>query len=694
MEDLIIMSTLKKTLRNSITLLAIIPVILIAILAYVVATNKYTELHKNFLKKQVSDYSDDFSTQLKFTYHSLEDLNDMKNYFSDSANASDTQKHFLIIINDIDDSEIIIVGDDEDHADFIKQLSNIISTMESEKLIPFYDTFMLDQYIYGYRYIPDFACFYVIRQDTQEHIADLVKLRIFMIIFLVFILLVIIYFSSEIVTRYTTPISHFREKLQQILDGDLDVHFEIDSEDEFADVVKGMNHLIEVKKELNSNHKELELNREQIEQIAHTDNLTGIYNRVAFQKYANEILHSKSGFTHHAVICIDLDNFKNINNTLGHNIGDNLLKQIASKFSSLINEDDFLARTGGDEFVIFKNIVKDHKELKAFASTLVSISESPFILNEEKLYVSVSVGIALFPDNGLSLTELMKNADIAMYVAKNTGKNNYIFYNSIMDDELNRHNDLIGILKQAIENKDVYLLYQPQANIATGEITGCEALMRLNSPIVGFVSPDEFIPVAEENGLIDDLGEWALVEACQFNQRLMALGYKPIMISVNISTIQLRGTKLLSIIKNLHSQTNMPLEYLEIELTESILMKNFEHHLSIINQIKELGVQVALDDFGTGYSSFNYLTKLPIDTLKIDKSFIASICENDNDLYIAGTIIELAHKLGISVVAEGVETIDQLRVLQTQMCDKLQGYFFSRPITEESFIEMLNKNSE
>lgn len=217
--------------------------------------------------------------------------------------------------------------------------------------------------------------------------------------------------------------------------------------------------------------------------------------------------------------------------------------------------------------------------------------------------------------------------------------------------------------------------------------------MRLNSPIVGFVSPDEFIPVAEECGLIDELGEWALFEACSFNQRLIDAGFKPLQISVNVSTSQLRGDRLIRAIEALPEKTSMPLKYLQIELTESVLMKNFEHNLALINRMKELGIQIALDDFGTGYSSFSYLTKIPINTLKIDKSFIAGICENENDTYIAGTIIRLAHQLGITVIAEGVETIEQLKILQEQMCDILQGYFFSRAISEEDFIELLKINS-
>ena len=359
----------------------------------------------------------------------------------------------------------------------------------------------------------------------------------------------------------------------------------------------------------------------------------------------------------------------------------------------MVDPDDILARNGGDEFVILRNHIDSTENLEYFLDSLVSIASHPFVLDDETVHVTISAGVAIFPQNGLSLSELMKNADIAMYTSKGNGKNSYTFFNSTMEDEVNRRNDLIDILRDAIDNKDIYLLYQPQADISTGEIIGCEALMRLNSPIVGFVSPDEFIPVAEECGLIDELGEWALLEACQFNQRLIDAGFKPLRISVNVSTAQLRGDRLIKAIEALPQKTSMPLKYLEIELTESVLMKNFDHNLALINRMKELDIHIALDDFGTGYSSFSYLTKIPINTLKIDKSFIAGICEDENDTYIAGTIINLAHQLGITVIAEGVETIEQLRILQGQMCDILQGYFFSRAIPEDEFVEMLKINS-
>lgn len=560
-------------------------------------------------------------------------------------------------------------------------------------------------YIYGYSAIPEYGWIYVTKETTSSFSNIVSTLPLLFLILLIIVIIFSVILSRSLATKYTQPLMVLNDKMQQAADGQLDVHCPVESEDEFGHLSNSFNQMMEIistnyneistaRKELEASQSELQSNYAHIKQLAYTDALTGLYNRMAFFKYANQILsNNENGLTKHAIIFIDLDGFKAINDTLGHDYGDLLLQAVTAQFSTLVAKDDILARNGGDEFVILRNHVDSTEDLERFLDSLVSIASHPFILEDETIHVTISAGVALFPQNGLSLSELMKNADIAMYTSKGNGKNSYTFFNSTMEDEVNRRNDLIDILRDAIENKDIYLLYQPQADISSGEIIGCEALMRLNSPIVGFVSPDEFIPVAEECGLIDELGEWALLEACQFNQRIMDSGFKPLRISVNVSTAQLRGERLLQAIEDLPNKTSMPLKYLEIELTESVLMKNFEHNLALINRMKELGIHIALDDFGTGYSSFSYLTKIPINTLKIDKSFIAGICNDKNDMYIAGTIINLAHQLGITVIAEGVETIEQLRILQSQMCDILQGYFFSRAIPEDEFVELLKINS-
>ncbi|MBE5934008.1 MAG: bifunctional diguanylate cyclase/phosphodiesterase, partial [Lachnospiraceae bacterium] len=350
--------------------------------------------------------------------------------------------------------------------------------------------------------------------------------------------------------------------------------------------------------------------------------------------------------------------------------------------------------TGGDEFLILKPSYTSVEELDSYANKLVQVIREPYELDGETASVSLSVGIALFPRDGLTTSELIKNSDIAMYNAKTSGKNSYKFFNSYMEDDVNRRNDLVEILSKVIDNNEVYLNYQPQVNVSTGQITGFEALMRIESELVGFIPPSEFIPIAEDSGLINQLGEWALYEACSFNQSLIDSGYTDLRVSVNVSTTQLQDNRLIKAIKSIPEKTGMDLKHLEIEITESVLMNSFEHNLDLINQIKALGASIALDDFGTGYSSFNYLTQIPIDTLKIDKSFIDGICSNDKDRCIADSIISLAHKMNISVVAEGVEDVDQLKILQQQFCDTLQGYLFSKPVKGADFINLLEKSKQ
>lgn len=557
--------------------------------------------------------------------------------------------------------------------------------------------------IYGYCCIEGSDWLYIIKQNGSQYQQVLSTLPVTLIITLIIILFIAINTSSFLAHRYTAPIISLKDNMTEAAAGNLDLKCNIQSDDEFGELSDMFNNMMNIissnykqlaesKKILEANEIELKKNYADIEQLAYHDGLTGLHNRVAFMKYAYEIFHKAGAqFDHHAIFFIDLDNFKNVNDTLGHDYGDILLKQVSTKLSSFTTKEDIIARTGGDEFLILKNSFTSINELEIFAKTLVETVHEPFNLDGETANISMSIGIALFPKDGLTISELIKNADIAMYNAKNSGKNSYKFFNSYMEDDFNRRNDLADILSTVIEKKEVYLNYQPQVNVSTGKITGYEALMRIESELAGFISPAEFIPIAEDSGIINQLGEWALYEACSFNNALIQSGYGPLRVSVNVSTAQLQDTNLINTIKNIPQKTGMDLKYLEIEITESVLMNSFEHNLKLINQIKDLGASIALDDFGTGYSSFNYLTQIPIDTLKIDKSFIDGICNNEKDRCIADSIISLAHKMDISVVAEGVEDIEQLKILQAQFCDTLQGYLFSRPLKSDGFIELLEK---
>lgn len=558
--------------------------------------------------------------------------------------------------------------------------------------------------IYGFCKLSDSNWLYLIKQQGTQYQQILATLPITMSITLIIILMIAIWVSRILSAKYTEPIFTLRDNITDASSGNLDVKCDVASDDEFGDLSRMFNSMMDIisnnykelsasKAALEVSEQELKKNYAHIEQLAYHDGLTGLYNRVAFMKYAYKIFHDASvGASKHAIFFIDLDNFKNINDTLGHDYGDLLLKDVSDRMLSCIASDDILARNGGDEFLILKNRFDTVDDLENFASQLVNVVHHPFILNDETAVVSMSVGIAVFPNNGLTVSELIKNADIAMYNAKNSGKNSYCFFDSYMEDDVNRKNDLADILSHVIDKNEIYLQYQPQVNVESGQVTGYEALMRIESELVGFISPAEFIPIAEETGIINILGEWALIEACNFNQVLIKSGFGPLRVSVNVSTTQLKDDHLIDIIKSIPEKTGMDLKYLEIEITESVLMNSFEHNLKLINQMKELGCSIALDDFGTGYSSFNYLTQIPIDTLKIDKSFIDGICSNEKDRCIADSIIDLAHKMDISVVAEGVEDNEQLQILQNQFCDTLQGYLFSKPLNSTDFIELLSKH--
>lgn len=558
--------------------------------------------------------------------------------------------------------------------------------------------------IYGFCKLSDSNWLYLIKQQGTQYQQILATLPITMSITLIIILMIAIWVSRILSAKYTEPIFTLRDNMTDASSGNLDVKCDVASDDEFGDLSRMFNSMMDIisnnykelsasKAALEVSEQELKKNYAHIEQLAYHDGLTGLYNRVAFMKYAYKIFHDASvGASKHAIFFIDLDNFKNINDTLGHGYGDLLLKDVSDRMLSCIASDDILARNGGDEFLILKNRFDTVDDLENFASQLVNVVHHPFILNDETAVVSMSVGIAVFPNNGLTVSELIKNADIAMYNAKNSGKNSYRFFDSYMEDDVNRKNDLADILSHVIDKNEIYLQYQPQVNVESGQVTGYEALMRIESELVGFISPAEFIPIAEETGIINILGEWALIEACNFNQVLIKSGFGPLRVSVNVSTTQLKDDHLIDIIKSIPEKTGMDLKHLEIEITESVLMNSFEHNLKLINQMKELGCSIALDDFGTGYSSFNYLTQIPIDTLKIDKSFIDGICSNEKDRCIADSIIDLAHKMDISVVAEGVEDNEQLQILQNQFCDTLQGYLFSKPLNSTDFIELLSKH--
>ncbi|BCN29914.1 EAL domain-containing protein [Anaeromicropila herbilytica] len=549
-------------------------------------------------------------------------------------------------------------------------------------------------YLYAYSILKDNDWAYVVQKESTIPIDVQYKILLKLIIILMCTYLLIYIVSSKITNTYTKPIIKLKDIIQQAAHGNLDVKSDIVSDNEIGELSKSFNQMIHIIKtnynDLREMHQtlvdkeeELRTNYEQIEYLAYHDTLTKLPNKLTFHNRINQTLLRNINNTHHAVFFIDLDNFKTINDTLGHDYGDRLLAETSARLNSLMTNNDILARAGGDEFLIFRENIDSSEQAITFANDILNEFKNPLTLHKKLVYISMSIGIAIYPENGTTSKTLIKNADIAMYKSKDTGRNKVTLFNKSMQDELSRSAEILEVLRHAIENHEVFLMYQPQVSIISKEIIGYEALMRIQSKTLGILSPTEFIPIAEDSGLIVDLGAWALREACQFTKNLIDESGVPVTVSVNISSIQLNRAGFFTTLADVLDQTELPPECLELEITESSLLYSMYDAATLFKNFQTLGVKIALDDFGTGYSSLNYLTKMPINTLKIDKSFIDNIAANKKDTYIAETIIRLAHNLNIHVIAEGVEDNNQLDILEQYKCDRIQGYLFSKPLNSK-----------
>lgn len=560
--------------------------------------------------------------------------------------------------------------------------------------------------IYGYSILKDTGWVVVMKQEANS-VTGLA--RIILYIFMAGIVLcslIMLFASDKVATFYTEPIMELKNTLRTASEGNLRAQSNIRSKNEFGELSRNLNKMLHIVRssynELSAMHEELitkeeqlRLNYNHIEYLAYHDILTNLPNKMAFIERVNQAISSSPGSNKiHAVFFVDMDDFKTVNDTLGHECGDNLLSQTAAHLLSLTTSDDILARAGGDEFLLFREDLENEQEALDFAETVIDSLKVPFHINEEYIYVSLSIGIALYPKNGLTHTSLIKNADIAMYKSKDTGKNKFTLFDVTMEEELNRNSLITEVLRHAIANKEIYVMYQPQYNIRKEEMTGFEALMRIHNPKLGELTPQEFIPVAEESGMITELGEWILREACLFNKRLIDSGHDSLSVSVNISSVQLSKANFKDIIQNILEETGLPAANLELEVTESTLVSSLTNASVQLSSLKELGVLISLDDFGTGYSSLNYLTNMPIDTLKMDKSFVNNICSNAKDARIASGIINLAHSMKLEVIAEGVEKVEQLEVLRKNKCDIIQGYIYSKPILPHVLLETIIPASE
>ncbi|WP_164669215.1 sensor domain-containing protein [Virgibacillus doumboii] len=428
-------------------------------------------------------------------------------------------------------------------------------------------------------------------------------------------------------------------------------------------------------------------NEKRIEFMAYYDELTDLPNRNFFNKVLKEAIHdAEKNDESLAVYFIDLNYFKEINDTLGYSFGDKLLKACGKRFKAFLDTDTFIARMGGDEFLILKRCTKDKDDAINLAESLIAEFEKPVKIDDYEIFISISIGISMFPENGKTSNDLIKHADSAMYVIKEKHHNNYNMFESSISENFKAMLTMESELRKALKDGQFELHYQPQKNLRSGKIVGMEALLRWNHPIKEYIPPDEFISLAEKTGLIIDIGDWVLNEACKQNKAWQEKGYQPIIVSVNLSAKQFHQKELVEKVERILHDTGLDPKYLELEITESMEMTNEAYILETIQRLRNLGVLVSIDDFGTGYSSLKSLSLFPITKLKIDKMFM-----NENQKQnqaIVKSIIHMSHSLNMKVIAEGVETVEQLNFLENEKCDEMQGFYFSKPLPPEKLTKL------
>jgi diguanylate cyclase (GGDEF)-like protein/PAS domain S-box-containing protein len=429
---------------------------------------------------------------------------------------------------------------------------------------------------------------------------------------------------------------------------------------------------------------------QRVEFLAYYDALTGLPNRTLLKdRLAKALAGARRRKEKVALLFLDLDHFKIINDSLGHSVGDLLLQAVAERLRNWVREQDTVARVGGDEFLIVLSGVKDVADAAVAAERIVSEIAAEFVVQDRLLKTSCSLGISVFPEHGTDGEALTKNADAAMYSAKENGRNNFRFFTEDMNAEVVERLTLESSLRPALDKKEFFLLYQPQMDIRSGRTTGIEALLRWRHPELGLVPPDKFIRVAENSGLILPIGEWVLWTACSQARKWQDEGLPPLIMAVNVSAIQFRQRGFCELIRGVLRDTDLAPRYLELELTESLLLSNADVTLSVLQELKEMGLKLAIDDFGTGYSSLSYLRQFPVSKLKIDHSFVRDVAIDSDAAAITTAIISMAKNLKLKVVAEGVENEAQMSFLRVNQCDEIQGYYLSKPLAAEEIVAKL-----
>jgi diguanylate cyclase (GGDEF)-like protein len=448
-------------------------------------------------------------------------------------------------------------------------------------------------------------------------------------------------------------------------------------------------------RELDEANSLLTKQTKEISQLETIDALTGLANRHRYNdKVVQALNNSKKYDNKFAIMFIDLDNFKTINNSLGHHIGDLMLRHVAERLLSCVRTSDTVARMGGDEFTILLEEIQNVEDTAKISKKILDELSRPFHLDDQEIMLTASIGISSFPSDGTDLVSLAKHADTAMHQAKKFGRNNYQFYHPAMSVKALERIAFESRLRKALYRREFVLHYQPQMDIHSGKIIGMEALVRWQSPELGMVMPSDFIPLAEETGLISPIGEWVLHSACLQNEVWQKSGLKKIKVAVNVSGKQLESSGFTSTVDSALKISSLPPEFLELELTESSVMRRGKHSINILHELKEKGINLSIDDFGTGYSSLSNLKRISIDKLKIDRSFINDISDNPDATTIIEAIIAMARSMNLQVIAEGVETLIQFDFLSKKGCDQIQGYLAGKPVPAVEMEQLLREDQD
>jgi diguanylate cyclase (GGDEF)-like protein len=427
-----------------------------------------------------------------------------------------------------------------------------------------------------------------------------------------------------------------------------------------------------------------------IYRLAYYDELTGLSKRNLFCEKVGSVLSERADSrAAGAMYFIDVDRLMRINNTYGYATGDVLIRQVAQRLKQCVGETGVLARIGGDKFAVFKSGIADSRETQTFADHVMESFTAPFAIDNLEFYVTLSMGICVYPDDGEDVSTLLVNAESAMCLAKKLWRNNYKYYVKALGEASSRRLVLETSLRRAVERGELFLQYQPIVDLTTGKFTGAEALVRWNHPEFGLLAPDKFIPLADETGQIIEIGEWVLNQACMQAKSWHHMGLYPMTISVNVSAVQLGQPQLLNQVADALGKSGLDPACLELEITESVLMQDAEASINMLGALKDMGIKISVDDFGTGFSSLSYLKRFPIDILKIDKSFTRDIDRDTDNSSIVTAIIALAKSLNLSVLAEGVESKEQLGFLRKEKCDRVQGFYYSRPVNPEALFSLI-----